>query len=278
MKVPLSLRALLVLLVLFTATRPVAAQSSATIVKRLTDLETQVTSLVARTGALETENAAQASRILNLETAQASQAATIAALQAALASETSARQTGDSSTLGSAKTYADTKAAGALADAKTYTDSKSATILSSAKTYTDSSLSPIADKLLHFSRSGNEIFITGANLHIVNGTGFEYQQLNSLGNLILGYNDLRASGNVRTGSHNLILGFQNNYSGAGAVVTGGVNSSAGLFASVLGGTGNTSSGLYAVVVGGYNNTTSGNWSTILGGRDKVASGTLSDLP
>lgn len=58
------------------------------------------------------------------------------------------------------------------------------------------------EKLLkHFSREGKEIFIIGANLHIVNGPGStdcrdeQDQEIpdcpNGLGNLIVGYNGLR---------------------------------------------------------------------------------------
>jgi hypothetical protein len=64
----------------------------------------------------------------------------------------------------------------------------------------------LEDLLKHFSRKGNEIFITGANLHIVNGTGLtgclgegggeipdcpNRLHPNGLGNLIVGYKDLR---------------------------------------------------------------------------------------
>ena len=41
--------------------------------------------------------------------------------------------------------------------------------------------------LEHFSREGDDIFITGANLHVLNGTG-DTESTNGLGNLIVGYN------------------------------------------------------------------------------------------
>jgi hypothetical protein len=49
----------------------------------------------------------------------------------------------------------------------------------------------LEDLLKHFSREGNEVFLTGANLHIVNGLG-NTETTNELGNLIVGYNELRA--------------------------------------------------------------------------------------
>jgi hypothetical protein len=77
--------------------------------------------------------------------------------------------------------------------------------------------------LKHVSREGKEIFITGANLHIVNGLGStdrfddEGNEIpdcpNGLGNLIVGYNELRQENpdcprvfvtctDTRIGSHN----------------------------------------------------------------------------
>ncbi len=228
------------------ATPAAFAQPALSSAQRLTNLETTVAALALQVQAQGQQLSAQAATIAN-------QASTIATLQAALTAE--------------------------VANRKAYTDSAVATALASAKTYADGKVAPVADKLLHFSRSGNEVYITGANLHLRNGTGYTYNQVNGLGNLTIGYNDLRGSGaDVRTGSHNLILGFGNNYSAAGAFVGGAHNNSNAHMASVYGGTGNTASGLYAHISGGYNNTASGNWSNIGGGQNKVASAQLANLP
>lgn len=205
-------------------------------------------SLQTQIRALQTENATQASLLQ-------SQAAAISALNAALTQEVS--------------------------DRKAYADNIGSSTLANAKAYSDSKLAPVADKLTHFSRSGNDVYITGANLHIRNGTGATYQQLNGLGNLTVGYNELRSGAgavNTRTGSHNVILGFNQNYSHAGAFMSGGVNSSTNHFASVIGGTGNTSGGLYSVVGGGYDNQATGNWSTVLGGQGVRATAQLAHVP
>jgi hypothetical protein len=99
--------------------------------------------------------------------------------------------------------------------------------------------------LKHFSREKNEIFITGANLHLVNGLNStdctnpppsedEPGSVpipdcpNGLGNLIVGYNELRADEarcgedpsdpfcpDIRTGSHNVAVGQENNFSRVG---------------------------------------------------------------
>src|SRR5207249_345749 len=72
---------------------------------------------------------------------------------------------------------------------------------------------PIAKILDFFSHVemqnlGRDIVITGANLHIVNGRN-DTDTVNGLGNLIVGYNELRTftgATNTRTGSHNIVVG------------------------------------------------------------------------
>jgi hypothetical protein len=167
------------------------------------------------------------------------------------------------------------------------------------------------EKLLkHFSREGKEIFITGANLHIVNGLGRTSctedsgepipDCPNGLGNLIVGYNESRGE-DIRTGSHNVVVGIQHNFSSFGglvvgefhtlsgdfAVISGGQsNTASGSHSSVSGGEGNIASGFFAVsggfsntasgfasvVSGGLGNTASGEWSSVSGGVGNTASG------
>jgi hypothetical protein len=235
------LTALLSVLVLPNAALAQPVLSSA---QRLANLEAAVSSLTQAVTALQAENAAQSTLLQ-------SQASEITALK---------KQ---------------------IADSKAYTDSVGASTLASARTYTDGKVAPVADKLVHFSRNGNEVYITGANLNIRNGTGYTYQVVNGLGNLIVGYNELRTGTgavNTRTGSHNVILGFNQNYSAAGAFMSGAVNNSTNHFASVIGGTGNSSGGFYSVVVGGYDNQATGNWSTVLGGQGVRATTQLAHVP
>lgn len=261
---------LLPLLIALWATLLIAPAASAqpllSSAQRLANLEAAVTALTSAVSTLQSENAGQAALLQ-------SQAAAISSLNSALASA-QASLTQQSASLSALQTALNKE----VADRKTYADGVGTSTLASAKTYADGKVAPVADKLIHFSRSGDEVYITGANLNIRNGTGLPYQRLNGLGNLVIGYNDLRASGNNRTGSHNLVMGFQQNYSQAGGLLLGAVNSSAGHYASVLGGTGNTAGGLYAVVVGGYDNQASGNWSSVLGGQGVRAAATLAHVP
>ena len=74
--------------------------------------------------------------------------------------------------------------------------------------------------LTHFSLDGDDITISGANLHVVNGLN-DTGTANSLGNVIIGYNELRPGvSNTRTGSHMLVVGKEHNYSGYGGMVVG----------------------------------------------------------
>jgi hypothetical protein len=149
--------------------------------------------------------------------------------------------------------------------------------------------------LKHFSRKGYDVTITGANLHLVNGLGRtsctddQGQPMpncpNGLGNLIVGYNETRGE-DIRTGSHNVVVGIQHNFSSFGglvvgefhtlsgdfAVVTGGQsNTASGSHSSVSGGEGNIASGFFAVS-SGVSNTASGFGSVVSGGQFNTASG------
>jgi hypothetical protein len=165
----------------------------------------------------------------------------------------------------------------------------------------------------------------GANVQIVDGTGKTIPDASSgpkgpsgLGNLIVGYDEERSVGdsddvcsdgkfssqracesagatwalNHKLGSHNLVVGTTHNYSQAGAVVlgqlntanrnastvTGGFrNTASGLRSSVSGGEVNTASGVSSSVSGGDVNTASGKRSSVSGGSGNLASGTLSSV-
>lgn len=123
-----------------------------------------------------------------------------------------------------------------------------------------------------FTVDGTEVYLSGYNLHIVNGTGHTYN-VNSLGNLILGYHESRGTGlDRRTGSHNIIAGYLNNYTSYGSIVAGLGNEASGQGACVAGGTGNYATGDYSSVCGGYGNTASGYASSVTGGLSNTASG------
>jgi hypothetical protein len=153
---------------------------------------------------------------------------------------------------------------------------------------TDQRLAALETKLARVSvaNGGADLIISGANLNIINGGGTT-QTANGLGNLIIGYNEARAVGNARGGSHNLVLGQQGNYTSFGGIIGGFQNTISGPFAHVLTGfqngslsfyscvttgQGNNAANNYASVAGGFQNTASGLFAAVAGGNTNTASG------
>ena len=109
----------------------------------------------------------------------------------------------------------------------------------------------------------NDVYVTGANLHVVNGlAGTETG--NGLGNLVVGYNEPRVDDgdpqtddtNNRAGSHRVVVGSGLNYS---------YSAYGGLFASVAGGESNEALGAHASIGGGYVGTAAADHSSVSGG-------------
>jgi len=90
----------------------------------------------------------------------------------------------------------------------------------------------------------------GINVQIVNGSGSTTGLVDGLGNLIVGYNELRRAGDDRSGSHNIVVGKEHNFNSFGGLVAGFSNTLSGSHASVSGGQQNTASGYRASVSGG----------------------------
>lgn len=122
-------------------------------------------------------------------------------------------------------------------------------------------------------RNGNNLIFSGVNLQVVNGTGTTDGAGNSVGNLIVGYNEPRdkAKDNVRTGSHNVIVGSNNNYTSHGGIVAGLYNTISGKYSSVTGGTYNTAGGDFSVVSGGNLSATKDLYDVVPGGSGKNGS-------
>lgn len=138
----------------------------------------------------------------------------------------------------------------------------------------------------------------GVNVQIVNGLGatnslpadpYETDPVitmtNGLGNLIVGYQEVREVPNpgdpsapaiceggtydpnidIRTGSHNVVVGHQHNYESFGGVVFGRRNWTGGAYAVVTGGINNRAGGLWSAVSAGQRNSAEGRASSIAGG-------------
>jgi hypothetical protein len=131
------------------------------------------------------------------------------------------------------------------------------------------------------------------NVQIVNGAGSTTTP-NGRGNLIIGYNtdtnglvcDPIPGGQVcqnpeqadiRSGSHNLVIGDEHTYTQYGGIVGGFNNAITGTWASVIGGRWNAASGSSASVVGGSRNSASGEGASVSAGTQNVASGTRASV-
>jgi hypothetical protein len=121
-----------------------------------------------------------------------------------------------------------------------------------------------------------EVVITGANLRLVNGLRAT-ATTNGLGNLLVGYNEPRDGENVRTGSHNVAVGQGHNFSSFGGLVVGRQNEITGAFAAVSGGFDNTASGESAAVCGGIFNRAKGKSAAVSGGFDNTANGSAASI-
>jgi hypothetical protein len=117
---------------------------------------------------------------------------------------------------------------------------------------------------LTFDAATNEVVITGANLRLVNGLG-STETTNGLGNLLVGYPEPRDREEARqTGSHNVAVGTQHQFSSFGGLVVGWQNEIRGAFAAVSGGMRNTAAGQFSAVSGGHNRTATGEFDWVAG--------------
>lgn len=118
------------------------------------------------------------------------------------------------------------------------------------------------------SRDGDVLLFEGMNLQVVNGDGLT-ESSNSLGNLIIGYNEDPDDPEVRTGSHFVIVGSDNEWTSHGGIVSGYGNSVNGAYAAVTGGTLNRADGEYSSVSGGDSNVVSAEGSSVSGGMGNL---------
>ena len=136
--------------------------------------------------------------------------------------------------------------------------------LETAKT----AIAELEDLTQYLSLSDRDLILTGANLHVRSGSGSTGGAVNGLGNIIIGYNELRtATGavNDRSGSHMFVVGQRQNYSSYGGIVAGDANTVSGTFACVLAGFDSEASGHCSSVCGGGSHLASGYYATVSGG-------------
>ena len=112
------------------------------------------------------------------------------------------------------------------------------------------------------------IQFSGVNVQVVNGEGSTVLT-NGEGNFVIGYDELPRE---QTGSHDLILGSEQEFTSYGGILAGAHNTISGPYASVTGGFGNTASGESAWASGGEGNIASGERASADGGYYNTASG------
>jgi hypothetical protein len=141
---------------------------------------------------------------------------------------------------------------------------------------------------------GPQVIFSGANVHIESGSGATVDTT-GLGNLVVGYDEdslaPSAIDSNRTGSHNLVVGPQHEFTASAGMVSGYANFTSAVYASITGGECNAAgSTVYPIeclqtlgisdaasVSGGDNNTASGFGSSVSGGGNNTASGGLSSV-
>jgi len=146
---------------------------------------------------------------------------------------------------------------------------------------------PIDDR----GSTASTIRFAGVNLQLVNGMESTWgnadgqvwdpsvHRTNGLGNLIIGYQEMRTDdgvgdtedSNYRSGSHNLVVGSKNNYWSWGGLVVGARNSMGGWLSTVAGGFNNIANGEAACVGGGESNYAIGRATTVSGGWGNTSS-------
>ena len=129
----------------------------------------------------------------------------------------------------------------------------------------EAKLAPVS--LVQLPGTCPEVVFSGVNVRVINGMG-STETTNGCGNLIVGYNEFRPAGagaDVRTGSHNIIVGRQNNYSSYGGVIAGLTNASKAPYTFVGGGEDNVAKGKFSTIGGGQGNVASGQFSSVSGG-------------
>lgn len=124
------------------------------------------------------------------------------------------------------------------------------------------------------------IQFSAVNVQVVNGEG-KTASVNGEGNLVIGYDEdpglRRSKPGVQTGSHNLILGEEQEFTSAGGIVAGELNTITAPFASITGGIDNSASEVDASVSGGFDDSASGGISSVSGGTENTASGAQASI-
>ena len=145
-------------------------------------------------------------------------------------------------------------------------------------------LVPVAER----SSFGQDTWnLSGLNVRLDNGAGTTYGTSNGLGNLILGYNESEGGhrdaegnymdGELRVGSHNLVVGAGHTYGSNGSLLGGYNNALFGQGSAVLSGQASLATGTWSAILGGLDNRATAANTCISGGHSNTASGDRSSV-
>jgi hypothetical protein len=115
----------------------------------------------------------------------------------------------------------------------------SMTVVESTLASHETRLAAVEDKTQFMRVDGTTTIFEGTNIQILDGTGTT-EGVNGLGNLIIGYNEeadflkCYSAAPLRTGSHNLIVGSDNEWTGFGSLVSGRLDRMHGNYCTMLG--------------------------------------------
>jgi len=127
------------------------------------------------------------------------------------------------------------------------------------------------------TESGKTLQISGVNVRIISGAGTTEATPNGYGNLIVGYSELRNNGtDTRTGSHNIVVGAEHNFSSYGCLIVGKTNDVSAQFSSVCAGTGNVVTNFSSSIGAGRNNRVEGSLSCVSAGASNWITGSDSN--
>jgi len=137
-------------------------------------------------------------------------------------------------------------------------------------------LNTLETKLKFVTTDAKTMYVTGANLEIRNGNS---SLVNGLGNLIVGYNPTRVSGNIRTGSHNLVFGNYANYSSTYGIVGGEFNDLLAPRSVIMSGQYNAVTGtdIFQAILTGIRNKVSSNSGAIVTGNDNSVTSSVRSI-
>lgn len=134
------------------------------------------------------------------------------------------------------------------------------------------------------------VVFNAVNLQVVSGSGATNGTPNGEGNVVIGYAE-NPSDHLQSGSNNLIVGYDNGWSGYGQLVAGesnmargdyaavfGVSDTAGGVGSLVAGASNRATGTESTVVGGKGNTAGVKWTSVLGGSGHSATKACQSIP